>query len=193
MPSQEAEKNIRWGQKQKEQISHRVKYSVVIKNTLAVTSEKMKRRTDRREVRRGCLLTGAYLWSFPPGVRCSSNEKQMLEHGHEQLHPGPSAGAAARCKSIAFTALAQCDRQVSCRDHPTPAAPSLWHSRKPALRRLGAFLILPKNTCRMQWKFETYKRFSHGITAWVPPHEGLTQHHVSEHSLHHGLPRMPQI
>ena len=63
VPSQEADKNIRWGQKQKEQISHRVKYSVVIKNTLVVTSEKMKRRrTDREKLGEDTyLLTGAYL------------------------------------------------------------------------------------------------------------------------------------
>ena len=76
--------------------------------------------------------------------------------------------------SLAFTALAWCGRPEVMPGSPCAGCPSLRRSRKPALGRLSAFLSLPKNMNRTQWKFETYKRFSHGIIAWVPLHEGLT-------------------
>lgn len=68
--------------------------------------------------------------------------------------------------------------RMSGQNYPAQTAPLHLYSPKPSLRRLSAFLILPKNMCRKQGKFETYKRLSYGIIKWMPPHEGLTLMHI---------------
>lgn len=131
----------------------------------------------------GCLLPGVYHRGFPP-TQLFMHRKRTLDGGCgcSTLRPARDWRAFTRAsRSLPGpSAIAGPSRH----HHPTHSVP--LHLLHPSL--LSAFLILPKNMCRKQWKFETYKRLSDGIIKWTPPREGLTVM-----AMHHDLTRMPRI